>query len=168
MMARDGERGQPRILAPGQRIAQREFHSVLRIVLLPHIDVCIEVWKKYDPDHRMELPLGDALKFITEVLEIVVREGDDDGKGVEVPTLKGQDLNEVYCNLDMKYARALVLNISSDNKVSFLSASKQVLRFTVLTEMSDKDRNQAFTELDMCDINMSNKERTKLERLERN
>merc|ERR1719382_1575329 len=33
------------------------------------IDKCVLLWRKYDPDQRMCLPIGKAIDFITEVCQ---------------------------------------------------------------------------------------------------
>jgi hypothetical protein len=131
-----------------------------------NIEVCINVWKKYDPDHVMSIPLPNALGFINEVLKVLKERDAKEGKtcdAYDMPPLSGKTMADICKHVPMKYARAFDLSVMPDGQVTFLAASKQVLRFTVLEGLNDA----AFKEIDQCDHNMSKRELAQLKNLER-
>jgi len=131
-----------------------------------NIEVCVDVWKNHDPDHKLSIPLPDALKFINECLGILKARDEKEGKTCEaydMPPLSGSTVEEVASSLPMKFARAFELNITPDQQVCFHSASKQVLRFTVLSDLTD----EKFREIDAVEKTMNKKDLAFLQKLER-
>jgi hypothetical protein len=126
-----------------------------------NIDMCIEIWKKYDPEHRMSLPLKDALGFIDETIHAVCAMRGSEWTGT-LPKMKGSGIYEIASALPMKLARAMCVTVTPDGRISFISASRQVLRFTSLEDFSD----QSLKDIDKVDDALSNKDRAKLKRLE--
>merc|ERR1712232_372401 len=109
-----------------------------------------ETWKKYDPDHILEIPLKDALEFINEVIRIIKemkKEAGENTEAFDMPPLRGENVKQISRSLPMKYTRALDFAITEDNRVDFVNASRQVLRFAVLEDLSDAK----IKEIDMAD-----------------
>jgi len=114
----------------------------------------------------MSISLHDATSFINEVISTLKKVGEKEGKqcdAYDMPPLRGSTIKEIARTLPMKYARALKLVVTADNQVTFLAASRQVLRFTVLENLSD----QALKDIDTCEKNMSEKDLARLRKLER-
>lgn len=127
-----------------------------------NIEECIQCWTRYDPNHTLEIPLQRALDFINEVIhKLKEKEGNAEDTFPFMP-LKGDSILEVSRTLPMKHARVFDMNVTPNNTVTFLSAARQVLRFTVLQDVTDA----ALKEIDTCDQNLSNKEAIQMKRLE--
>jgi hypothetical protein len=99
-----------------------------------NIDICIEVWKKYDKNHRMELPLKDALMFVNEALQKI--------GAPALPDLKGSTLDDLRLPIKTSTwsARALDMEVMANNMVTHTSAFLQVLRLAVLKGVITPER----------------------------
>lgn len=126
------------------------------------VDVCVKLWLKHDPDHRLSLPLGDALSFINKALREVdghhsyasASKGDRPGSSGS-----GSGLH-VLQSLPMKYVAALDVQVGENGRVHFISACKQVMRFVCLG-----DDLASLEDLDTVEEHMDKKQREKLRRL---
>jgi hypothetical protein len=125
------------------------------------IDTCIAMWKKHDPEHRMILPLKDAVEFINDVIAVLKEKGETSN---DVPVLKGASVTEIVGSLPMKIGRAFDMDVTSDNRVTFLSAAKQILLFTVYKEIVEKLN---WTKELLSDKKMKKKDLQKLQRQEK-
>lgn len=119
------------------------------------IDLCIERWKKYDPDHRAKLPLPKVMVFIDEVTTEVL------GKKLELDLPAGGESGSDFSSLPMRYAQAWTLKTTPDGRVDYFSAFQQVFRFTCLEGNLDM-----ITEIDAADGALSSKEAERLQRIE--
>mmetsp|Transcript_55141 Transcript_55141/g.124132 ORF Transcript_55141/g.124132 Transcript_55141/m.124132 type:complete len:1891 (+) Transcript_55141:150-5822(+) len=136
-----------------------------------NIDTCIEVWRKYDPNHKMKIPLVDALRFLDETISTLKKRDEKDGKptcGVELPSVSGTDFASIARNMNMrkmtKISRAAIdMAITDENQVTFLSASKQVLRLMSMTQANELD----LEELDECDTKLPQREVDRMHKMER-
>jgi len=93
------------------------------------IDTCVDVWKKYDPDHTMYLSVHRVIELINEVLLHLL------GKGhcMRVPRLTFKDNGTIdFGSFPMKFAVVFDLKVTDDNQVSFISVCRQVLRLSVI------------------------------------
>jgi hypothetical protein len=97
-----------------------------------NIDICIDVWKALDVNHRMELPLKDALTFMNLALRRI--------GNFDMPDLRGSTLSEISRNLPMKYARAFDMEVMPNNNVTHYSAFQQVLRLAILKGVITEER----------------------------
>jgi len=126
------------------------------------IDLCVSTWIKYDQDHKMTLPLPEALDFIHEVIERWKSpEKDNMIYGLFRPsgaTASGIDLDRI----PMKYANFFNLPLTEDGRVHWLNASKQVLRFT-----STENKVELIREIEDCEEKLSQKELDRLKRVEK-
>ncbi|CAE7614492.1 Cacna1s, partial [Symbiodinium sp. CCMP2456] len=126
------------------------------------VDVCVKLWLKHDPDHRLSLPLGEALSFINKALREVdghhsyasASKGDRPGSSGS-----GSGLH-VLQSLPMKYVAALDVQVGENGRVHFISACKQVMRFVCLG-----DDLASLEDLDTVEEHMDKKQREKLRRL---
>lgn len=118
------------------------------------VDVCVKLWLKHDPDHRMSLPLGQALNFINKALREVEGQGND-----PVPA-GGPNSFSALQSLPMKYVAALDVQVGENGRVHFISACKQVMRFVCLG-----DDLASLEDLETVEERMEQKQRDKLRRL---
>lgn len=125
------------------------------------IDTCVAVWKKHDPEHRMILPLKDAIEFINDVMSILKEKGQNLD---DVPVLKGATVAEIVGSLPMRIGRAFDMDVTADNRVTFLSASKQILLFTVYEEIVAQ---LTWTQDLLSDKKMKKKDLQRLQRQEK-
>jgi len=133
-----------------------------------NIDTCIEVWKRYDPDHKMKISLKDALAYIVESVGALDKLRLSDGhkeRPLDISNLQGASIAEIARNQDMREMKNFwvvnELQVDSDQQVSFISAARQVLRL-----MSVEDQEQ-FECLDVPESELPSRERERLKRLER-
>jgi len=124
------------------------------------VDVCVKLWLKHDPDHRLSLPLGEALGFINKALRAV--EGHGQGGGNSRPGSSGSTGSGLRAlqSLPMKYVAALDVQVGENGRVHFISACKQVMRFVCLG-----DDLASLEDLDTVEERMDRKQREKLRRL---
>jgi hypothetical protein len=121
------------------------------------IDKCIREWRNFDPDHRMELPLNDAMAFIAKVtnLQGVLPQSDDRKKSlvqmVQRPSLadlkkafsatsmgQGQRATmKDFANIPMKVAKQLDMHPDDRGMITFKQAAQQAVR---LACFSDPDK----------------------------
>lgn len=140
------------------------------------VDLCIEVWKKYDPDCKQKLPLGRAFGFVREVMEILKAREEKGGKicqPLELPDWDGSNVKEMTRNVDIRTVaknRDLTneMRLTADNQVSFIAATRQVLKLTCtsMRNLEENMRKSTMEELDRCDEMMSQKDRAKLQHIE--
>jgi len=125
------------------------------------IDKCIDVWKKHDADQTMNIPLPDAIKFINAVMAALKKDGSLEG---DIPPLKMSAYSDTVdvSSFPMKFAKAVDLPMTDDKTISFIDASKQILRFAVLEKNLD-----AADELANCDDNLTSAEKERMSRLEK-
>jgi len=120
------------------------------------VDVCVKLWLKHDPDHRMSLPLGEALNFINKALREVERQ---EGSPHTSPAAGVQGVQGLQ-SLPMKYVAALDVQVGENGRVHFISACKQVMRFVCLG-----DDLASLEDLDTVEEKLEQKQRDKLRRL---
>mmetsp|Transcript_49010 Transcript_49010/g.109896 ORF Transcript_49010/g.109896 Transcript_49010/m.109896 type:complete len:1733 (-) Transcript_49010:26-5224(-) len=130
------------------------------------IDLCINLWKKYDPDQTLRINFVDALAYMDEALKLTLHEdwhkalhtrtqpqelADELRKGTQV-SLKDQtghygiDLGTI----PMKYAKIFDFAITCDGKVSFLDSTQQILRFSCIGELRSKAPQILVGNCSMC------------------
>jgi hypothetical protein len=129
------------------------------------IDKCIEIWKEYDTERRMVIPLDDALKYINDAIRRIKESKAPKGRKQSLEASgQGEDksIPTISFSLRMKFARAVTMTITSEQQVTFMSATRQVLRLLVLNEIND----DALAEIDGSDLLISKKEKQKLQNLE--
>jgi len=135
-----------------------------------NIDTCIEVWKKYDPDHKMKISLKSALGYIAETVSTLETQRSEEERVVrhlDLSSLQGDSIADLARNTGMKNMRHLwivnELQVDGDQQVSFISSARQVLR---LMSAEEFDVEQ-FESLNVSESQLPYKEREKLRRLER-
>eukprot|EP00418_Pyrodinium_bahamense_P099289 CAMPEP_0179027558 /NCGR_PEP_ID=MMETSP0796-20121207/9098_1 /TAXON_ID=73915 /ORGANISM="Pyrodinium bahamense, Strain pbaha01" /LENGTH=1012 /DNA_ID=CAMNT_0020723685 /DNA_START=8 /DNA_END=3046 /DNA_ORIENTATION=+ len=131
------------------------------------IDLCIVVWEKYDSDHKMTLPLPQALGFINEVITTWVKKQEQKNeKHSHQPNIARMFMDSSPDSVDripMRYASYFNhLLTCEDGKVHWLSASKQVIRF--ITSDNDAD---VLRELEQCEACLDKRTMDRLGRLEK-
>eukprot|EP00927_Polykrikos_kofoidii_P085372 TRINITY_DN9275_c0_g3_i1.p1 TRINITY_DN9275_c0_g3~~TRINITY_DN9275_c0_g3_i1.p1 ORF type:complete len:1882 (-),score=349.70 TRINITY_DN9275_c0_g3_i1:200-5845(-) len=102
------------------------------------IELCTEIWKKYDPNLKMRLPFHAATQFINEVLQELAcgkvsvfdpfkyaSHDHEDPFGVDIGSMP------------MRFARAWDLQLTDGAMVDIRAATHQVLRFSVLNDNYD-------------------------------
>jgi len=135
-----------------------------------NIDTCIEVWKKYDPDHTMKISVKSALGYIAETVNTLESRKSEEGRGarhLDLSGLQGASIVDFARNNDMGNMKHLwivtELQIDADQQVSFISSARQVLRLMSAEEFDEEQ----FKSLDVPESQLPDKEREKLRRLER-
>lgn len=118
------------------------------------VDVCVKLWLKLDPDHRMSLPLGQALNFINKALREM------EGQREPAAPAGGPSGLSALQSLPMKYVAALDVQVGENGRVHFISACKQVMRFVCLG-----DDLASLEDLETVEERMEQKQRDKLRRL---
>eukprot|EP00418_Pyrodinium_bahamense_P092481 CAMPEP_0179026606 /NCGR_PEP_ID=MMETSP0796-20121207/8601_1 /TAXON_ID=73915 /ORGANISM="Pyrodinium bahamense, Strain pbaha01" /LENGTH=1928 /DNA_ID=CAMNT_0020722691 /DNA_START=29 /DNA_END=5815 /DNA_ORIENTATION=- len=109
------------------------------------IELCMERWKKYDPDITEQLPLPRAMAFINEVYGEIVKqqrqeqEEEEQEEDPENPFNKNKE-NVFVTRMPMQYAKCFDLVLLPDGQVSFSAATRQVLR---LAAAGGKEENMA-------------------------
>ncbi|CAE7748709.1 unnamed protein product [Symbiodinium sp. CCMP2592] len=126
------------------------------------VDVCVKLWLKHDPDHRLSLPLGEALSFINKALrEVDGHHSYASASKSDRPGSSGSGSGlHVLQSLPMKYVAALDVQVGENGRVHFISACKQVMRFVCLG-----DDLASLEDLDTVEEHMDKKQREKLRRL---
>jgi len=125
------------------------------------IEICIKHWRKYDQDHTMTLSVKETMRFIYEVLlEHAEKEGKDREAG-EGNAMGRISMNSNLAMMPMKFAKSFNLTLTEDDRVDFLEASKQVLRFTCIN-----NDTSFLEELEESEKLMDEKERQRLLKLE--
>jgi len=134
-----------------------------------NIDTCIEVWKKYDPDHTMKISMMSALGYIAETVNTLESRKSEEGRGarhLDLSGLQGASIVDFARNNDMGNMKHLwivtELQIDADQQVSFISSARQVLRLMSAEEFDEEQ----FKSLDVPESQLPDKEREKLRRLE--
>mmetsp|Transcript_29439 Transcript_29439/g.68551 ORF Transcript_29439/g.68551 Transcript_29439/m.68551 type:complete len:2248 (+) Transcript_29439:46-6789(+) len=121
------------------------------------IDMCIGLWKKYDPDQTLRLPFVEAFAYMDEALKHILHEdwhkaihtrtaapkelADELRKGATQASLKTDAMASYGIDLGsipMKYAKIFDFPITCDGKVSFLDSTQQILRFSCIGELREK------------------------------
>eukprot|EP00927_Polykrikos_kofoidii_P085373 TRINITY_DN9275_c0_g4_i1.p1 TRINITY_DN9275_c0_g4~~TRINITY_DN9275_c0_g4_i1.p1 ORF type:complete len:1865 (-),score=301.26 TRINITY_DN9275_c0_g4_i1:204-5798(-) len=131
------------------------------------IELCIEVWKKYDPDQTLSLPLDEAVKFVWEVSGMYADRAAAEGKdspcsGRPLPLVRASTTTDLSKTMPMIVAKTMEMTVDDNNRVAFTSATRQVLRFLILEDFNDG----TVRSLDHVSLEMGKKERAKLDRLE--
>jgi hypothetical protein len=134
------------------------------------IDACVEIWKKYDKDRKLRLPLNKALLFIMEVEAVIFAKREDEIQTTKAWMHDFTDLAQVASMEDLagrmklKDSRAKwQLTVVENNEVTFLSAAQMILRLNVVDEPS----SEALLQLDATwDQLAPERERREVEELE--
>jgi hypothetical protein len=130
------------------------------------VTLCVEEWRKRDPDLAMTLPLEDAMAFITKcVSETEERRG-------ETPTVGTINLRQGDATREaLKVASELRISVDGEGKVHVFVAITAVLRKCVLIsgpdalgEMDDLDRH-ATTNSELRMMGMSSSAKKKAEKM---
>lgn len=125
------------------------------------VDICIKLWLKYDPEHRLSLPLGKTLQFINEALkEIEHGDQSDLFKTAGVGDQSDADAIAQVAQIPMRYVAALDVQVEENGRVHFVSACKQVMRFVCMG-----DDLSTMEELEHVGAKLGQKEAAKLQRL---
>eukprot|EP00931_Biecheleriopsis_adriatica_P119863 TRINITY_DN9503_c0_g1_i1.p1 TRINITY_DN9503_c0_g1~~TRINITY_DN9503_c0_g1_i1.p1 ORF type:complete len:1886 (-),score=426.27 TRINITY_DN9503_c0_g1_i1:127-5784(-) len=125
------------------------------------IDICIKLWLKYDPDHRLSLPLGQALIFINEALKEVEFATNSQSKARGFSDELCDDSGSLsLASIPMKYVAALDVQVGENGRVHFISACKQVMRFVCLG-----DELASMEDLDTVQEKLDKKEGQRLQKL---
>lgn len=127
------------------------------------IDKCILLWRKYDPDQRMCLPIGKAIDFITEVCVATGVKGPMPNRQKTNATLStsppgnsqgvvsqgtggsntdygaSQSLKE-FAGLPMKWVKNLDFEMDSENMVSFKQAAQSAIRIACFSENAESSK----------------------------
>jgi len=129
------------------------------------IDLCIDIWRKYDSDHIMVLNLPEAMSFINEVVVKWFGENLETRKlanafskdTMAFPFSPDLDLSRI----PMKCVHSFQMKITTDCKVDFFEASRQALRFCVSGRDSD-----VLNEIRDAEEKMSEKDVKKMKKIE--
>ena len=136
-----------------------------------NIDVCIEVWKRYDPDRRMSISLPKALQYLNEVISILRDRGEKEGKPLrdfKIPLLTGNSVSEISRTVSFKQIKqfakvAVELRVTDDGQVTFVSAARQVLRPMSMQHFEEREAGNLSNVVSA----MNHEDRGKLLRFER-
>jgi hypothetical protein len=140
------------------------------------VEVCIEIWKRYDPDHKMAMPLKDCLPFINQAVQALRELAEKDrGKAavkesstwlILTQAPEAESVSSLCNKLSLReWQGKWSMNVTPDNQVTFLSASRQVFRLHsagLMAEQQVKERA-----LDKSEVLLSKRERDKLAKVER-
>lgn len=124
------------------------------------IDTCIRVWKKYDTDCRMFLPMADAFRYVDEVLKLFPDIDNEHRPPAVQPSSSGvfgMDL----ATIPMRYANDFDIMMTEDGTVHFMHVAKLVLQIVV-----SQNDPRIKTELKAATNKMSEKDRSKLSNME--
>lgn len=92
------------------------------------IEAAIEVWKKYDPNQTLYIPLNDAVPYIYEVLNLVMVDENDNARKTSEVWRKGCSGRTTRASqIPMKFVKALNIRID-DNKVNFFNTLQEVMK----------------------------------------
>jgi len=122
------------------------------------IDTCKNLWqRKYDPDHKMFLPTGTAMKFIIEAMKELQQDGLVQGSEMNIPTLEATSFARLLANIPMRLARAFDADYGDRDPrgVPFMGAVRQVLRGIAV--LSNEDDQDVVELLNQCDEMKSKK-----------
>jgi hypothetical protein len=135
-----------------------------------NIDTCIEVWKKYDPDHKMKISWKSAFGYIIETVNALEARKCEEGRDLrqfDISSLQGDSIADIARNSDMRNMKHLwivtSLQMDAEQQVSFISSARQVLRVVSAEEFDEEE----FECLVDPESKLPDKEREKLSRLER-
>mmetsp|Transcript_95996 Transcript_95996/g.298925 ORF Transcript_95996/g.298925 Transcript_95996/m.298925 type:complete len:555 (-) Transcript_95996:141-1805(-) len=100
------------------------------------IELCMERWKRYDPDITEKLPLPKAMCFVNEVVyEILkiqaIEEKEERDRKAMMYAKRSRTGDVDIALMPMQFAKCFDLNVLPDGQVSFASATRQVLRIAV-------------------------------------
>jgi len=114
--------------------------------------VCQNLWPKYDPDHRMSIPLKEAVVFIAECVKEIT--------GKELGITEGLE------KMPIRYARAFDLAVGRNmsGQVHYKSAARQAIRFVAV--ISHPNPEDVLMELDDTDGKLDGKDKRRLKDLE--
>ncbi|CAE8631108.1 unnamed protein product [Polarella glacialis] len=120
------------------------------------VDTCVDIWKKYDPNHKLLLGIDKVNLFINEVLITA------NANATAVPAFVLNDDGEIdFGQFPMKYAKIFDLKVTDENQVSFISACRQVLKLNVI-----QDDMAMIHELDEADSQLNPAALAKLLKME--
>jgi len=129
------------------------------------IDMCIQMWAKYDPDYTMFIPFPEAFAYSDEVLQKLAEnnsENQDLAPPVIRPSPTGCHGIDLAC-VPMKYAQAFDLQMTEDGQVHFIPVAKLVLRI-----IHTNNDPELLKEIEETDTKLSKKDQDKLNRMESN
>jgi len=116
------------------------------------MELCMERWKKYDPDITEKLPMPKALCFINEVVAEILRQQAKEQEATPRQEMaeevrrdkkvllytQGSHSDDVDIGaMPMQFARCFDLNLLPDGQVDFAAATRQVMRIAVLGGKDD-------------------------------
>jgi len=130
------------------------------------IDLCIQVWKDYDKNHKMSIPFADAVSYINEVMaRLKEKSKNEDGEyTIDIPPLSGKTLKDVARRMSMKMARAVQLIVTDDDEVTYLTAAMVILRISMIKNLRQLD--EVLKEIDSCDVHTRRRDTKVLRSLE--
>jgi len=114
------------------------------------IETCKVLWdRKYDPNHKMQIPSEKAVRFILEAIKELQADGLVGGEAVHISTLEATSFTNQLTKIPMRFARAFDLSIMV-REVTFFDAVRQVLRFAAVVE-HEEEASSIVSQLDRCD-----------------
>jgi len=130
-----------------------------------NLDVCVDIWKKHDPNCTMKIPLGEAMLFINEVeAKLLQRRNEAATKAQDkwrrkVSQLaKADSVGGLVNDVKLKESRRKwCLALTADDEVTFHSAAKMVLRLNLVEE--EENPEEALEKLDVSEAVASKKDR---------
>jgi hypothetical protein len=134
------------------------------------IDACKKLWKQYDPNYTMFIPLSKAFDYVGEVLHSLQGIDDDwEDQEEELAEMNPPPVRQSasgFMGLDlacvpMKYAKNFDLQWTPDGMVAFHDVVKLILRL-----MTSHNDPSILAELEETDKKMSDREREKLKTCE--
>lgn len=105
------------------------------------IQKCVEVWKHYDPNYTMMIPLDAIFDFIDEVIYRLYK----GPQGLDLKSSCASALNQAgprWHKFDLHYMRIVSLQVNPELEVRFVTAVKAVLRRVVCQGGLNVDRKQ--------------------------
>lgn len=108
------------------------------------IDLCVVAWEKYDPDHKMKLPVPQALVFYHEVTS-AWNAKQSEQHSLFKPGFESDVATGAF-NVDgiqMRQMNNVKITVASDGCVHWIDACKQVLRFACA-----EDNEEYYKQLD--------------------
>lgn len=91
------------------------------------ISSCLEIWKRYDKEYKLKLPVDDAFTYINEVIKSL---------GTRYQERDSPTLTRQYSR-SLRDARVLQLRVTADNMVHFNCAALAVLRHVLIRNNDD-------------------------------
>jgi hypothetical protein len=84
---------------------------------------CVDIWRKYDPDCTMILPLKEVFRFIEEIAN-----DHDLQKPLHLPQSKKQEDKIDFSGIPMRIAACCNMKLDAEQKMHFLDAVKLAIR----------------------------------------